>query len=219
MNAAFHCRHEMQLAKALAGRTESPLSLTDAEFDEARDIASIAATDYHNQTAYYLVSRVRLHCWYRQYAEALAWAQRAAPLAPVIQGQVAEIDLTFFGALARLGRAAEGDVDAARADLARLAAWSALCPANFAHRHALLEAEMARVESRDEDAAQAYARAVASADAGGYVHDAALAAELAARHAAAAGRADAADRWLGEARRRYATWGAWAKVDDLGGED
>src|SRR5262249_24346232 len=59
VNAAFHCLHEMQIAKALAGKTRAPLSLTDDEVDEERDLGSICVTDYYNQIGYYLVSRVK----------------------------------------------------------------------------------------------------------------------------------------------------------------
>ena len=40
-HAAFHCILEMQFAKALAGRTNSRLTLNDADYEEERDLASI----------------------------------------------------------------------------------------------------------------------------------------------------------------------------------
>src|SRR5436853_5105690 len=52
-NAAFHLVLELQFAKALAGLTVDPLVLTDAEHDEARDLASICDTELGNQIGYY----------------------------------------------------------------------------------------------------------------------------------------------------------------------
>ena len=51
--AAFHCLHEVQFAKALAGRTDGPVLVhrrpREGTVDEERDLASIRHTDLVNQ--------------------------------------------------------------------------------------------------------------------------------------------------------------------------
>jgi predicted ATPase/serine/threonine protein kinase len=99
-HAAYHCVLEMQFAKALAGQTQNPLNLSDAEHDEARDLEAICKTDNFNQITYYFIARLRLEYYYRNYRAALEFAERALPLRAAFQGQVAEIDFCFFHALA-----------------------------------------------------------------------------------------------------------------------
>ena len=61
------------------------------------------------------------------------------------------------------------------------------CPENFENRAALVGAEIARIEGRALDAMNLYEQAIRSAQANGFVHNEALANELAARFYAARG--------------------------------
>lgn len=205
VNAAFHCLHEMQVAKALAGKTQSPLSLTDAEFDEGRDVASICATDYYNQIGYYLVSRVKLHSLFGDARGALDWAGKIGPLVQAIDGQVAYIDLVVHRTLAELDL---GLVDAARTGVAEAEVWARGCPANFLAIHELLAAALAHAERDDERAKQGFARAVDAARANGQLHWQAIAEERASRIAGNESRRAAAVS-------AYRAWGAHAKAASL----
>ncbi|MBK9752298.1 MAG: AAA family ATPase [Nannocystis sp.] len=111
------------------------------------------------------------------------------------------------GALAELA-------DAAR----RFTAWAADCPANFAARHAILCAEQARSEGRDDAAAAAYKEAVRVARRHGELGSEALACELAGRHAAAVGDDVLSDMYLQAGSHAYARWGAELKAQQLAPE-
>jgi PAS domain S-box-containing protein len=89
------------------------------------------------------------------------------------------------------------------------------CPQNFEDRAALVGAEIARIEERPLDAMDLYERAIASARANGFVHNEALAYELAARFYAARGFQEIAHRYLENARHGYFRWGADGKVRQL----
>ncbi|MDB5904042.1 MAG: adenylate/guanylate cyclase, partial [Betaproteobacteria bacterium] len=221
INAAFHCVHELQFAKALAGVTDAPLSLSDGEYDEARDIASICATDHYNQMGYYFISRLRLHYYYRDHAAALDFADKAKALLAAFAGQTGEFELSFFHALALLGRAREVDgdprstlVQSARERLQQLQGWAALCAQNFEHKALLIEAELDVTEGRAAKAMTAYDAAAKSAAAAGYVQHEALAHELRASALRDAGE-EGCDEAAAEARRAYTRWGAAAKVADI----
>src|SRR5690606_5910528 len=67
------------------------------------------------------------------------------------------------------------------ANRARLARWLPHCPRSYEHRLCLIEAELARALGRDEDARTGLARAVELARKSGYLHEEAMACELAAR--------------------------------------
>src|SRR6516164_5298148 len=97
----------------------------------------------------------------------------------------------------------------------QLRAWAANCPQNFEDRAALVGAEVARIEGRPLEAMDLYERAIASARANGFVHNEALAYELAARFYAARGFEEIAHLYLGNARGCYLRWGADGKVRQL----
>lgn len=104
--AAFHCVLERQVALALMGRTLHRVSLSDERFDERRDVESICQTSNYNQIAYYYLAMMRLHYYDAEYEAALIYADRAKPLLPAFQGQVAEWEYVFYCALASAARAA-----------------------------------------------------------------------------------------------------------------
>ena len=95
--------------------------------------------------------------------------------------------------------------------------WSASCPENFAGKHALIAAEIARLEARDRDAMWLYEEAVKAARQGRLVQDEAIAYETAARFYRDKGSEILANTYLREARNCYARWGANGKVRQLEG--
>src|SRR6202043_3279166 len=80
---------------------------------------------------------------------------------------------------------------------------------------ALVGAEIARLEGREVDAMHLYEQAIRSARANGFVHNEALANELAARFYAARGFERIAQTYLRDARYLYLRWGADGKVRQL----
>src|SRR5262249_20596044 len=69
----------------------------------------------------------------------------------------------------------------------QLREWAEHCPESSASRAALVGAEIARIEGRELDAERLYEQAIRSARENGFVHNEALANELAARFYAARG--------------------------------
>src|SRR6202043_3675105 len=83
------------------------------------------------------------------------------------------------------------------------------------NRAALVGAELARQEARELDAERLYEQAIRSARANGFIHNEALAYELAARFYAARGFDEIAHLYLRNARYGYLRWGAFGKVRQL----
>ena len=128
----------------------------------------------------------------------------------------------FYGALSQAAScdAAPPDerqqhVDALAAHHRQLEVWAENCPENFENRAALVGAEIARIEGRELDAERLYEQAIRSARANGFVHNEALANELAARFYAARGFEKIARVYLQDARYGYLRWGADGKVRQL----
>lgn len=90
----------------------------------------------------------------------------------------------------------------------KLSRWADLCPDNLAHRSALLDAELERARGDARAAADRYDEAIALAQRGGYLHDEALANELAGLSFRAIGKTTIARAYLTEAHRAYGRWGA-----------
>ena len=128
----------------------------------------------------------------------------------------------FYGALSRAAVCDSSSADQRPQHAAALCAhhrplevWAEYCPENFKDRAALVGAEIARIESRDLDAMGLYEEAIRSAHANGFVHNEALANELAGRFYAARGFEKIAHQYLRDARYGYLRWGADAKVGQL----
>jgi predicted ATPase/signal transduction histidine kinase/ActR/RegA family two-component response regulator len=99
---------------------------------------------------------------------------------------------------------------------AAMAAWAARVPENFAARHALVEAERARLRNQSLATTMAlYDDAIELARAHGQVREEALAGERAAGFYAGLGRVKVARVYLDEAYQAYRRWGAQAKVSRL----
>src|SRR4029077_11396986 len=106
-------------------------------------------------------------------------------------------------------------LDAVAAHYKQLQVWAANCPDNFENRAALVGAEIARIDGRDVEAMRLYEQAIRSARANGFVHNEALANELAARFYAGRGFDKIARVYLQDARYGYLRWGADGKVRQL----
>src|SRR4029077_12835659 len=85
----------------------------------------------------------------------------------------------------------------------QLQLWAENCPENFENRAALVGAEIARIDGRDVDAMRLYERAIRSARANGFIHNEALANELASRFYAARGFEKIARTYMQDARYGY----------------
>jgi len=97
----------------------------------------------------------------------------------------------------------------------QLEAWAEHNPVTFENRAAIVGAEIARIEGRALDAQDLYEKAARSAHTHGFVHNEAVANELAGRFYAGRGFGRIANTYLRDARNCYLRWGADGKVRQL----
>ncbi|MDP7559952.1 MAG: hypothetical protein QF745_05380, partial [Planctomycetota bacterium] len=89
-------------------------------------------------------------------------------------------------------------------------------PPNYRHKHHLVEAERMRVlEGQSDTIMHHYDQAIALARESEFIHEEALANELAARYLLNQGQSDAARSYLHSAMEQYEAWGAKRKVAHL----
>jgi predicted ATPase/signal transduction histidine kinase len=96
-----------------------------------------------------------------------------------------------------------------------LKAWAADAPENQAHRWQLVAAEVHRVLGHRSEAIDCYDYAIADAQKSGFLHEEALAHELAAKFYLQWGKEKVAASYMQEAYYGYARWGAKAKIQHL----
>ena len=93
--------------------------------------------------------------------------------------------------------------------------WEENNPPTFRDKHALVSAEIARLDGKNEEAALLYEDAIRSAHANGFVQNEAIACERTSLFYRARGLDRSADLYLREARGCYVRWGAESKVRQL----
>ncbi|MEH1873211.1 AAA family ATPase [Nostoc sp.] len=97
----------------------------------------------------------------------------------------------------------------------KIKTWASYIRANHLHKFYLVEAERYRVLGEKSEAIDLYDRAITEAKENGYIQEAALANELAAKFYLDWGKQRLAGEYMIEAYYGYARWGAKAKVADL----
>jgi signal transduction histidine kinase len=135
---------------------------------------------------------------------------------------VSLVDYNLYSSLtaaARCDRAPAVERSGLLVDIAanqrQLASWAESCPENFRHKHRLIQAELARLDGRDLEAAELYEQAITGAADQQFLQDEALANELAGRFHRTGGRRGFGGLYLQRARELYRRWGARAKVVGL----
>jgi predicted ATPase/signal transduction histidine kinase len=140
-------------------------------------------------------------------------ARAFAGAKPLTWSMAAHIDLAYYAFFAALNAAQQGPADQALSAMAehhaRLVQWAPLNPPIFGHKLLLVDAEMARLRGESLVAIQLFDRAILAARS--FVHERALARELAGRHCDAQGLDGLAQRYYDEAASDYHLWGAEAK--------
>jgi predicted ATPase/signal transduction histidine kinase/ActR/RegA family two-component response regulator len=166
-------------------------------------------------------SRAMLRYLFGDAEAAAAAAAEAAKYASAAQGTIYTAERDFYASLAMLACAA-GDpartpalLQEVERNQARFGRWAQHAPENFRHRHALVEAERARVRGNVPGAMRHYEAAIGGARALALPCDEALSCERAAGFYAELGHDQIARMYLADAHRAYQRWGAHAKVQWL----
>ncbi|MHC2273766.1 PAS domain S-box-containing protein [Bradyrhizobium diazoefficiens] len=213
----------LAIVRMLRGATARFGSLDDGQFDEQRIERDFANTsDVTAGQCLYWICKLQARFLAGDYATAVDAASMAQPLLSMSLTIMEAADYHFYGALsyaAFCDSMPAGQrtptLEALAPHHRQLASWAAACPENFEDRAALVSAEIARIDGRAFDAMNLYEQAIRSAQANGFVHNEALAKELAARFYTACGFDQIAHLYLRNARDCYLRWGADGKVRQL----
>jgi PAS domain S-box-containing protein len=217
---------QLALIRTLRGRTPVFGSFSDSEFDESTFERHLQQDRRLAFAAYlYWVRKLQAHYHAGDYLSAIEAEEKAGrrlSQSPSYRLYFDAAEYCFYGALARAAycQSAPADERSRQFEMLRthhnqLQTWAEDGPENIADRVALIGAEIARLDGRESEAEQLYEQAIRAARANGFVHNEALACEVAARFYAMRSLNDIAGMYLVRARDSYLRWGADGKVRQL----
>ncbi len=211
-----------QLALNFQGQAADILLLTGAGFDEGEIVPRLIAGKAGTVLFVFYVAKVILTYSFNASDRALENVEKAREYAGAAFGFVQVPVLNFYHSLALLDRYPEVKPSEQETcwqqvekNQAELKFWAEHAPANNQHKYDLVAAEQARLLRKNWEASELYDRAIQAAKEQEYIHEEALASELAARFYLQWGKETIARAYLTDAYYAYAHWGAKAKVEHL----
>jgi PAS domain S-box-containing protein len=214
---------QLGLVRTLRGLTPRFGSFDDGQFDELLIERRFSSNpDLARVECWYWIRKLQARFLAGDYEAAIDASSRAQRLLWTSPSLFETAEYHFYSALSQallcdsaVAGERQGRLAAIGAHHNQLLVWAANCPDNFENRAALIGAEVARVEGHDREAMDLYEQAIRSAEANGFVHNEALANELAAHFYTARGFEKIARMYLQNARYGYLRWGADGKVRQL----
>ena len=198
-------------------------------FNQESKIGSINEEDYlkNNQNIpviikLYYIYKIIVLSLYEKYDKALSYLNKVSSLMVIHPGMIIDAVNNFYDSLVLSSLYSQVSEEEKRAYWEKLQAnqkqmkiWVDNCPANFLNTYLLVEAEIARISNRWQEAMELYDRAIASARENEFIQNEALANELAAKFWLAREKTDFAQLYMKKARHCYQLWGAKGKVQHL----
>jgi PAS domain S-box-containing protein len=213
---------QLHFIATMLGRTTTFSTFSDAQFDEAEFEAQLTGVRMPLMICWYWILKLKARFLSGDYAEALAAAEKAKALLSAAAAQIQLLDYFYYAALtvAACYENASADEQQEWRELLtahedQLREWSDSYPPTFADKHALVLAEIARLEGRDAGAMRLYEQAIRLARENGFVQNEGVAHELAAGFYLGRGSTTAARAHVEDARSCFARWGALGKVRQL----
>jgi PAS domain S-box-containing protein len=217
------CGAQLGLIRTLRGATPALGRLDHDDYSEPEVERNLASNrNLVFAEFYYWTRKVQARVFAGDYSSAAEAAFKGDRLYWTSASMFETADFRLYAALAHAGAweaaappAREQHLEALTRHHNQLEVWSAHSPQTFENRAALVAAEIARIEGRILEAQDLYEKAIRSARVHGFVHNEAIANELAGRFYARRGYDKVATTYLREARYCYVRWGADGKVRQL----
>jgi PAS domain S-box-containing protein len=211
-------------AARFVGRLRGIYDIESSSFDFQEKIAKM--TPGFNVGVNFLLAMRQMTAFLEgRYERAWQHTEAMATVLPAVRLLAVEASHHTFRGLTAAALYAEANVDQRRQllevvtdEVQRHERWRQHGPENFTTRHALLSAELARIEGRSIEAEHLYEEAIVAAREQKFIHYEALASELASRFYRERGLLTIADSYMLRARACYRSWGGAAKVKQIDGQ-
>ncbi|HEY9300886.1 MAG TPA: PAS sensor protein, partial [Phormidium sp.] len=218
----YHIQPFHQAVINLTNESENTFSLVGNAYNEYNILPLLKQINHGTAIFYLYFNKLILSYLFEQYTEAVSISVKAEAYLRNVSGSLLVAHFYFYDSLAYLAvyptAAKAGQVIYLKKVLTnqrKMKKWANYAPINHLHKFYLVEAEKYRVLGKDVLAMDYYDRAIALAKENEYIHEAALAYELAAKFYLSKGKELTARSYMQEARYCYQLWGAIAKVKDL----
>jgi len=211
---------QQRFIQNMRGNTTSFSTFDGDRFDQDSFERQLTSERMSTMVCWYWIIKGQARFISHDFNQAAHAFDRARPLLWSSPGHIQNLDYHFYSALtlAALDDESAGvsaRIERIKAHLGQLARWAESCPVTFADKHALVNAELARIEGRSLDAERLYEESARLARENGFVQNEGLANELAAGFYQARGFKMIADACLRNARSCFLRWGADGKVRQL----
>jgi PAS domain S-box-containing protein len=211
-------------AARFVGRLRGIYDIESSSFDFQEQIAKM--TPGFNVGVNFLLAMRQMTAFLEgRYERAWQHTKAMAAVLPAVRLLAVEASHHTFRGLTAAALYAEANADQQHQflevvtdEVQRHERWRQHGPENFTTRHALLSAELARIEGRLVEAEHLYETAITAAREQKFVQYEALASELASRFYRERGLFTIADTYLLRARACYRSWGGAAKVKRIDGQ-
>ena len=214
------CIH--QVALCMIGQTNGDGILDDGKFNKSEVLSFFSKAKFE-------IGAVRMHVMqqiasfvFHNYEDALSAAKLASSQIGVLRATSSEATHHYYYALTltalftRVSVEQQSEFKEVLVEhLLKLQRWAENCPDNYQNRYLLVQAEMARIEGRNDEAMYLYDNAIDSAHTHGFIQNEAMCYELAANFYKQLGHTRIELSYLFHARRCYMAWGATRKADQL----
>ncbi|HLO51777.1 MAG TPA: AAA-like domain-containing protein, partial [Kamptonema sp.] len=206
----------------LLGQTQYQLYFGCDEIDESDYLNQEEVSRNPSAICYYYIFKAQVLYLYGDLQLALVSIAKAQELLAFISGSIQVSNYNFYYSLilAALYPSVSPEQQQEywtqiEANQAQMKNWANNCSENFLHKYLLVAAEMTRISGKWYEAINLYDQSIKSAKENEFIHDEALANELAAKFWFAQEKPDFAQIHLKKAYQGYQIWGAKRKVEDL----
>ncbi|WP_437809495.1 trifunctional serine/threonine-protein kinase/ATP-binding protein/sensor histidine kinase [Sorangium sp. So ce1078] len=216
----YHSKIWTQLVRCLRDASAEKLRLVGDSFDETTMIPCLGQSR-SSMFALHLAKGMQLY-YFGHPEQAHGCLRAGEAYQDAVGGMITALEHNFYQSLSVLA-ALDGlpadergaALDRVDANQQKLETWARFAPENNRHKHDLVSAELARVRREVAPSMELYDRAIEGARRHGFLHEEALAYELASGFYRGLGRQEIARHYMTNAFRAYALWGADAKAQAL----
>ncbi|MFN6566278.1 AAA family ATPase [Dendronalium sp. ChiSLP03b] len=206
----------------IMGAVQNPCHLSGEAYNEEKNLPVQIEANDGCALAYLYLCKLHLCYLFADYPQAIENAMKAEQYLPSVTGQFVVPKFYFYNSLAWLATYHDAEPSKQKEILHKVAVnqeklrkWSDSIPINYLHKFYLVKAEKYQVLGQYIQAMDYYDRAITHAKEYEYIHEEALANELAAKFYLEWGKTKIAQTYLIDAYYGYVRWGALAKVNDL----
>ncbi|MCP4130134.1 MAG: AAA family ATPase [bacterium] len=211
-----------QLALNLSGQAKNPRLLRGESFNEETMIPLLEQAGDRTALCTVNIMRAKLLYLFRDFEEALECVKRAREDVESVMGSYGTPLFYYYDSLVRVAactvvtnRERRQLLKLLKGNQKKMKQWAEHGAINFAHKHSLVEAEIARVKGNNLRAMKLYEKAITEAHKSEYIHEEAMACECAGRFYLDINFIETGSAYITRAYNCYSRWGAGAKMKDL----